>query len=271
MLSTSKQKLFYKLISGLILGAITGITSGLFLSLSLGLFEGLLGGAVLGLLYGAIGGQDLIYPFEKFDFSFSKISRVKFLQELRQNLAPFAMAGIFGGIILERLNGQPGRSLFGLSVCLFIGIFYSLINGFKIDISIPSRPNEGILRSARKVFPISLIIYPFAVFLILESVFLRGSTLSLSFDFINSEANLLRVLLESLGISISIGIYLGGGLAVVQHIALRLTLWFSKAIPWDYAGFLNYCTERLLLQRVGGRYRFIHKLVQEHFASMPME
>ena len=26
--------------------------------------------------------------------------------------------------------------------------------------------------------------------------------------------------------------------------------------------------ERLLLQRVGGRYRFIHKLVQEHFAAM---
>jgi hypothetical protein len=26
----------------------------------------------------------------------------------------------------------------------------------------------------------------------------------------------------------------------------------------------------LLLQRVGGRYRFIHKLIQEHFAAMPL-
>ncbi|MGG6238759.1 hypothetical protein ACQ4N7_08975 [Nodosilinea sp. AN01ver1] len=30
-------------------------------------------------------------------------------------------------------------------------------------------------------------------------------------------------------------------------------------------------TDRLLLQRVGGRYRFIHKLVQEHFAAMPLK
>ncbi|MEH2055123.1 MAG: hypothetical protein V7K97_02850 [Nostoc sp.] len=39
-------------------------------------------------------------------------------------------------------------------------------------------------------------------------------------------------------------------------------------IPWNYARFLNYCTDRLFLQRVGGRYRFLHKLLQEHFAQM---
>jgi len=36
-----------------------------------------------------------------------------------------------------------------------------------------------------------------------------------------------------------------------------------------YARFLNYCTELTLLQRVGGRYRFIHKLLQDHLAHMP--
>ncbi|MEA5508769.1 hypothetical protein VB715_03245 [Crocosphaera sp. UHCC 0190] len=34
--------------------------------------------------------------------------------------------------------------------------------------------------------------------------------------------------------------------------------------PWNYARFLDYCTEQLLLQRVGGGYRFIHRLLQEH-------
>ncbi|RUS93602.1 hypothetical protein DSM106972_095920 [Dulcicalothrix desertica PCC 7102] len=44
--------------------------------------------------------------------------------------------------------------------------------------------------------------------------------------------------------------------------------YFSGYIPWNYARFLDYCTERLFLQRVGGRYRFIHKLLQDHFAQM---
>ena len=62
-----------------------------------------------------------------------------------------------------------------------------------------------------------------------------------------------------------------GGVACVQHLTLRLVLFFSGCMPWNYARFLDYCTERLLLQRVGGRYRFVHKLLQEHFAAMPLE
>ncbi len=34
--------------------------------------------------------------------------------------------------------------------------------------------------------------------------------------------------------------------------------------------FLNSATERMFLQRIGGRYRFIHKLLQEHFAKMEL-
>jgi len=59
-----------------------------------------------------------------------------------------------------------------------------------------------------------------------------------------------------------------GGLFCIQHFSLRLILYFNGYIPWNYARFLDYCTERMLLQRVGGRYRFIHKLLQDHFAQM---
>lgn len=41
-------------------------------------------------------------------------------------------------------------------------------------------------------------------------------------------------------------------------------LTFNGYTPWNYARFLDYCTEQLLLQRVGGGYRFIHRLLQEH-------
>jgi hypothetical protein len=62
--------------------------------------------------------------------------------------------------------------------------------------------------------------------------------------------------------------YEGGGRACVQHVSLRLVLFSNRAIPWNYARFLNYATERMFLQRIGGRYRFIHKLLQDRFAQM---
>src|SRR5947209_3268021 len=39
-------------------------------------------------------------------------------------------------------------------------------------------------------------------------------------------------------------------------------------IPWKYAHFLDYATKRILLRQVGGGYTFIHRLLQEHFASL---
>ncbi|KAM3110749.1 NACHT domain-containing protein [Phormidesmis sp. 146-33] len=57
-------------------------------------------------------------------------------------------------------------------------------------------------------------------------------------------------------------------LPLIKHLSLRVILLCNGDAPWDYARFLNYATERLFLQRVGGRYRFIHKLLQEHFAGM---
>lgn len=56
--------------------------------------------------------------------------------------------------------------------------------------------------------------------------------------------------------------------ACIQHYTLRFVLWCRGVAPWTYAAFLNYATERMLLQRVGGRYRFMHDLLRDHFAAM---
>jgi DNA polymerase III delta prime subunit len=58
----------------------------------------------------------------------------------------------------------------------------------------------------------------------------------------------------------------GGGGASIQHFSLRLVLYFTGKTPWNYSRFLDYATERRLLQRVAGGYRFLHKYLQEHFA-----
>ncbi len=58
------------------------------------------------------------------------------------------------------------------------------------------------------------------------------------------------------------------GRLAIQHLSLRIVLFFSHKIPWNYADFLNYATERIFLYGFGGGYIFIHRLLQEHFAQM---
>jgi len=62
-----------------------------------------------------------------------------------------------------------------------------------------------------------------------------------------------------------------GGAAYLQHYLLRWILWRSRALPWNYVRFLEEAAERILLQRVGGGYRFIHPLFLEHFAAQGTE
>jgi energy-coupling factor transporter ATP-binding protein EcfA2 len=59
-----------------------------------------------------------------------------------------------------------------------------------------------------------------------------------------------------------------GGKAVLQHFILRFLLWRTGNIPWQYIRFLDEATRRLLLRKVGSGYVFIHRLVQDYFASL---
>lgn len=74
-----------------------------------------------------------------------------------------------------------------------------------------------------------------------------------------------------LGIGALLGFFAGalfyGGRACAQHYVLRILLWRSKRFPYRITPFLDSCTERILLQRVGGGWRFIHRSLQEHFAE----
>ena len=59
-----------------------------------------------------------------------------------------------------------------------------------------------------------------------------------------------------------------GGASFLNHYLIRFLLWRSGVMPLHYIRFLEEATERILLQRVGGGYRFIHPLFQEYFASL---
>ncbi|QIZ70337.1 adenylate/guanylate cyclase domain-containing protein [Oxynema aestuarii] len=72
-------------------------------------------------------------------------------------------------------------------------------------------------------------------------------------------------------VAIPLGVAVGmmsGGITALKHLLLRLNLRSLGLIPWNYARFLNYATSCIFLQKVGGGYIFVHRLLLEHFAAM---
>ncbi|HBL11424.1 MAG TPA: signal transduction protein, partial [Cyanobacteria bacterium UBA11162] len=68
-------------------------------------------------------------------------------------------------------------------------------------------------------------------------------------------------------IGLLFGVFSPAGIACIQHLTLRVILYFSNDTPWNYARFLDYATQLIFLQKVGGGYIFIHRLLLEHLAN----
>ncbi|PDV97170.1 hypothetical protein [Candidatus Chloroploca asiatica] len=63
------------------------------------------------------------------------------------------------------------------------------------------------------------------------------------------------------------GLVLYGGAAVIKHYLLRLLPRFHCGASWDSADALDQAVSHILMTRVGGSYRFYHRLLQEHLAE----
>ncbi|MGG6265846.1 NACHT domain-containing protein [Leptolyngbya sp. AN03gr2] len=129
-----------------------------------------------------------------------------------------------------------------------------------------ANPNQGIWNSMTNAFWTALFMYPLtlALLYILQEL-IRQLAESINVREL-SLPTLSNLLLNGLQMSLVWGLIFGGGLVCLQHICLRFILWQSGTAPWKFAQFLNYCTERRLLQRIGGRYRFLHRELLDHFA-----
>ncbi|MFO7144183.1 signal transduction protein [Arthrospira sp. PCC 8006] len=107
-------------------------------------------------------------------------------------------------------------------------------------------PNQGTYTSLRNgIILLFILITGFGVFTILTSFPVLWSAVITSFMWIFSPAMF----------------------ACIQHFALRVILTLSGKAPWNYAKFLDHATERIFLQKIGGGYIFIHRMLLEHFAS----
>jgi hypothetical protein len=62
-----------------------------------------------------------------------------------------------------------------------------------------------------------------------------------------------------------------GAQDVIQHYILRFILYWRGHTPLRYANFLDYAARLVFLQKVGGGYIFMHRLLLEHFAAMRID
>jgi len=154
-------------------------------------------------------------------------------------------------------DGIPIGLLYGLGFFLatnaiFWGLSQEILKKQDVD-----RPNQGIRRSARNCLFFGTVTLCFSglFFWLIHSLFGRP--------------------IEGIYYGTLAGVIFGGiialwggGFACFQHYFVRIFLRSAGYIPWKYVRFLDYAAEHILLRKVGGGYIFIHRLLQDYFASL---
>ena len=282
--------LSFGLIGGLWVGLIYGLNKGLIIGL-IGLIFGLLVSAVVsGLTYGLVIGLIFGFTFTLFsklnDIEPVESFRISILNVRRQIImgifkAEFIFWFIFwfiAGIIYGLFSGVPGALLNGLLFGLVVGLIFGstlglvfglvggLIRWLKQELKIRSQPNQGIWNSFRNLCFSNVVISLGVSCIVWVITLLEVKKGKLPEDLFTTSGEVLLTIVICLSMLVLLFQSIGGS-AFVQHFCLRFVLARSGAFPFFCVPFLNYCTERRLLQRIGGRYRFIHRELLEHFAT----
>ncbi|WP_017318885.1 NACHT domain-containing protein [Mastigocladopsis repens] len=242
---TKTQKILYRIGSFLIGGLFGGLIGALIgfidqskfvqLSLQIGL---------------PIGGLSLLWQM-------TEIKTVETLklwswQEAKKLLINGLVVTLPLGLIVGLLNGKD------LGLKVFLGVIYWLIAELILgllgglrgpEIERKTSPNQGISNSGRNALIIGGI----------------GGLIGILIGLLSGKPNWV---LLGLDFGLIFGLIFGGGKACIQHFTLRFILYSKGYIPKNYAHFLDYGTERIFLQTVGGGYIFVHRMLLEHFAQM---
>jgi hypothetical protein len=139
-------------------------------------------------------------------------------------------------------------------------LIFSLLAGLKAELVPENRiaPNQGIKNSGKNMLILTIIsiivVVPYTICL---KVLLP----------IISPGNLMPGFLDLILLICPVGFCFlaGGGWSLIQYFALRIVLKVNGYAPCRVDKFLKYCNERKLLYSVGGRYRFLHRELLDHF------
>lgn len=191
--------------------------------------------------------------------------------EAQKSLPQGLMFGLILGVVSGVLNLKHYVSigvLVGLELGLLGGLIYCMTQGFKgANVTTTVVPNQGIWQSMR-----SAIILGIAGGFMGMGLFGLIMGISGGLEIIPLlEGSLVTTIIKALSFGWVTGTLFGavfGGIgACAKHLTLRLILYSHRHIPWNYAHFLDYAAERILLQKVGGGYLFIHRTLLEHFVQ----
>lgn len=255
-LASDKQRKLYalgvSLLGGLAVGIVGGLNVEMIFHNGIGLIAGLLMGLGGGIASGVIFGLILnnIEPMATF-----KWSTVKAKKNIRLGIKISVSVGIIFcfiaslifTIMIHHWAGIAYGLVYGLSGA-GTGIIFVLQQGLTGgDIEQTTTPNQGIIRSTQNAILFSAI----GILSMISIAKLVG--LPLTFG---------------VRIGLLFGLFSPAGIACLQHFTLRLILYFTQKIPWNYRHFLDYAVQLVFLQKVGGGYIFIHRLLLEHFANL---
>ena len=224
-------------------------------------------GGFIGALIGFNGRFDCIKPIEILKWSWAKTQR---------RLAGGFIFGVLIGLIAYLFFGLFANWEIGLFAGLTItpiGMFFFLLLGGLTSLEIETRvsPNQGIWQSFRNAIVISIVLGSvfLGIFELYAGVIMER--ISSSSSFYIPEVSRQQILLSGGIFGLAISLLSGlrfGGFAVMQHFILRTIGRQSQYLPRLYTNFLDTATERIFLQKVGGGYIFIHRLMLEYFGSL---
>jgi adenylate kinase family enzyme len=312
-LSLERDKIIYRILIGLILGALSGLVAGIYFIyyyptfqnnqniptiniviklIAIGVLSGLIPGLIAGLLSlrsnklikGLISGiifailisffryftlQTFDIPpillsaicggaiFSSIDTKIQPVESIELdLNKLFKYAIFFGILGILYALIKSRLHLNV-YSVYEIIIIILIGIFKG---GFRIQKNSidpkQAKPNEGIKRSLR---------YTMMTF---WSLLVAAMFVSWGMDFQFHWNPVLICIGLAVGLLGALGANESSGVVCIQHFTLRLILHRNNCIPWNYARFLDYASDRIFLQKVGGGYIFVHRKLLEHFARI---
>jgi energy-coupling factor transporter ATP-binding protein EcfA2 len=186
------------------------------------------------------------------------------------------LAGFVGGLpIVLALLLLTHDLVIVLAAGAAVGAIGSTLAGMAMgmkarEVETSTRPNEGIWRTLRLALWASAIIGPvFGIMGLFIGEVFRNTAERLDLALMPGLTNIWLTGISGLLSGALLAFLAFGGLTTLQHIVLRLVLYRIGAAPWEYADFLDYCAERVLLRKVGGGYIFIHRMLLEYFADGP--
>lgn len=252
-LENPRQRWIYAIatscLGGLIVGAIGAINVGSLFGLSMGLSSGIILGTGVGIAAAIVLGliQYRIETVETLQWSSVKAKQT-IPMGLRIGLSMAVIMAVGVQVVYSAfgLGFTPVHSFYHGISGLGTGVLFVLMRGLSgAAIETSAFPNQGIWKSFHNA----------VAFTVIGSITLGIVGYAAGIIYFGAFAGLL------------FGIFSPAGLACFQHFVLRLVLWCNGFAPWNYARFLDYCTQLIFLQKVGGGYIFIHRLLLEHFAK----